>query len=222
MKAVIFDTETTSPEPTEARLVTAFLGLWDTETEKFEQHLEFLINPGVPIPEEASAIHGITDEVASRGMNPVEALELMFYVFHDWSEYPHVAYNLPFDATVLNCELERYGYTAFDWTKRQLIDPLVLERHFNKYKKGKKRLMDVAAQRGITLDESRLHAADYDSEITARVVTQQIQEWGMPTNEEQAQYHAEWANSFQSYLRRVKNDATLTISGDWPTRQKED
>ena len=137
---------------------------------------------------------------------------MFHYVAHDWAEYPHVLYNAPYDLSVLNAELERYGYTAFDWNKRHIIDPLVLERHFNKYKKGKKRLMDVAEQRGITLDESRLHSADYDAEVTARVAIQQISEWGMPTNEEQAEWHRAWAESFQEYMRRVKNDPKLVIA----------
>ena len=218
MKIVVIDTETTSPEPKEARVVTAFVGIWDSEEDRFVQYLDFLVNPGVDIPEEASAIHGISNEQASRGMDPVEFLELFHYVAHDWAEYPHVLYNAPYDLSVLNAELERYGYTTFDWTKRQIIDPLVLERHFNKYKKGKKRLMDVAEQRGITLDESRLHSADYDAEVTARIAVQQIAEWGLPTNDEQAEWHLEWAESFQEYMRRVKNDPELVIDTAWPTR----
>ena len=218
MKLVVADLESTGTNVAEARVVTAFLGLWDSEEDRFVQYLDFLVNPGVDIPEEASAIHGITTEQASRGMDPVEFLELFHYVAHDWAEYPHVLYNAPYDLSVLNAELVRYGYTAFDWTKRQIVDSLVLERHFNKYKKGKKRLMDVAEQRGITLDESRLHSADYDAEVTARVAVQQIAEWGLPTNEEQAEWHREWAVDFQAYLRRVKNDPELVIDTAWPTR----
>ena len=218
MKLVVIDSETTSAQPEEPRVVTAFLGLWDSEEDRFVQYLDFLVNPGVDIPEEASAIHGISNEQASKGMDPVEFLELFHYVAHDWAEYPHVLYNAPYDLSVLNAELERYGYKAFDWTKRHIIDPLVLERHFNKYKKGKKRLMDVAEQRGITLDESRLHSADYDAEVTARIAVQQIAEWGLPTNEEQAEWHRAWAVDFESYLRRVKNDPELVIDTAWPTR----
>ena len=218
MKLVVADLESTGTNVAEARVVTAFLGLWDSEEDRFVQYLDFLVNPGVDIPEEASAIHGITTEQASRGMDPVEFLELFHYVAHDWAEYPHVLYNAPYDLSVLNAELVRYGYTAFDWTKRQIVDSLVLERHFNKYKKGKKRLMDVAEQRGITLDESRLHSADYDAEVTARVAVQQIAEWGLPTNEEQAEWHRAWAESFQEYMRRVKNDPELVIDTAWPTR----
>lgn len=220
MLFTVVDLETTSVEPTEARVVTAFVGLWNSEEDRFVQYLDFLVNPGVDIPEEASAIHGISTEQASKGMDPVEFLELFHYVAHDWAEYPHVLYNAPYDLSVLNAELERYGYTAFDWNKRHIIDALVLERRFNKYKKGKKRLMDVAEQRGITLDESRLHSADYDAEVTARVAVQQLAEWGLPTNEEQAEWHREWAEDFEKWLRNAKGDASIVIEREWPVRTK--
>lgn len=212
------DLESSGVDVFNDRVVTAFVGLWDTDEGKFVQHLEFLVNPQIEIPQGAIDVHGVTNEMASKGMDPVEFLELFHYVLHDWAEYPICVYNAPFDLTLLNAELVRYGYTPFDWNKRKIIDSLVLERHFNKYKKGKKRLMDVAEQRGITLDESRLHSADYDAEVTARVAVQQIAEWGLPTNEEQAQFHADWAVDFQAYLRRVKNDPELVIDTAWPTR----
>ena len=218
MKIVVVDSETTGVDPLEARVVTAFIGLWNSETEKFEQYMDFLVNPGVEIPEEAIAVHGVSNETAKLGMNPVEFLEIFFLLSHDWAEYPICVYNSGFDLTLLNAELVRYGYAPFDWNKRQIIDPLVLERHYNKYKRGKKRLMDVAEQRGITLDESRLHSADYDAEVTARIAVQQIAEWGMPTNGDQAEYHRAWAESFESFLRGVKNDDSIVIERDWPVR----
>ena len=121
MKIVVIDTGTTSAQPDEARVVTAFLGLWDSEEDRFVQYLDFLVNPGVDIPEEASAIHGISTEQASRGMDPVEFLELFHYVAHDWAEYPIKA--TPFTLEVLNGELQRYGYKSFDWSKRNIVDP---------------------------------------------------------------------------------------------------
>lgn len=184
--------------------------------------MEFLVNPGIPIPEEATAVHGITNEAASEGMPPEEFLELLFDFLQNYADLPLVLYNVNYDLSLINAELERYGFTPYDWNKRQIIDPLVLERHYNKYKKGKKRLVDIVAQRGIKTDESRLHTADYDCEMTARIVDQQIREWGMPTNEQQAQMHADWAESFESWLRKAKGDDSIVIGRDWPTRLKEE
>ncbi|GAA3377020.1 hypothetical protein GCM10020367_51020 [Streptomyces sannanensis] len=58
-----FDPETTGTDPREARIVTAAV----VETKEGEQRgrREWLADPGVPIPEEATAIHGITGERAA-------------------------------------------------------------------------------------------------------------------------------------------------------------
>lgn len=216
MNLVVIDTETTSPEPQEARIVTAFVGLWNSEEDRFVQHLEFLVNPGVDIPEEASAIHGISTEQASRGMDPVEFLELFHYVAHDWAEYPHVLMNAAFDLSLLNAELVRYGYAPFDWNKRHIIDPLVIDRAKDRYRKGKKNLTRLAEVYGVPFDESLAHDAAYDCYLAVNVAIKQIEKFGMPTNEEQAEWHREWSESFQEYMRRVKNDPELVIDSAWP------
>lgn len=54
-----FDLETTGVDPYTARIVTASV----------TTGLSILVNPGIPIPEEAANIHGITDAIAARGMD---------------------------------------------------------------------------------------------------------------------------------------------------------
>ena len=200
------------------RVVTAFVGLWDTDEGKFVQHLEFLVNPGIEIPQGATDVHGITTEQASKGMDPVEFLEILFYVLHDWAEYPIVVMNANYDLSLINAELERYGYTAFDWTKRQIIDPLVIDRAKDRYRKGSRKLVNLAEHYGVEVDESKAHDAAYDCYLAVNVAIKQIEKFGMPTNEEQAKWHREWAESFQEYMRRVKNDPELVIDSAWPTR----
>lgn len=220
MKLIVIDCETTGTDVFEDRVVTAFAGVWDTEKEGWSARMEFLVNPGIPIPEEATAVHGITNEAASEGMPPEEFLELLFDFLQNYADLPVVAYNANYDLSLINAELERYGFQAYDWNKRQIIDPLVLERHYNKYKKGKKRLVDIVAQRGIKTDESRLHSASYDCEMTARIVDQQFREWGTHTNEQQAQMHADWAESFEQWIRGTKGDPEIVIDRGWPVRSQ--
>ena len=196
--------------------MTAFVGLWDTETGTFEQYMEFLVNPGIPIPEEASNVHGITDEVAARGMDPVEALEIMFYILHDWAEYPLVVMNAPYDLTLINAELARYGYTPFDWNKRHVIDPLTIDRAKDRYRKGKKNLTRLAEVYGVPHDADSAHDAAYDCYLAVNVALKQIEKWGTPSNEDQAEYHQEWAEGFESWLRNAKGDPTIEISRQWP------
>lgn len=216
MRLQALDTETTGIDVFNDRIVTYFVGVWDTEKNDWTRRTEALVNPGIPIPQGASDVHGITDEVASQGMDPEEALEILFDRLQDAADLPLVVYNAPYDLTLINSELQRYGYPAYDWNKRRVIDPLVLERHHNKYVKGKKRLIDVVGQRGISVDESRLHTADYDGELTIQIALQQIEEWGMPSNAEQAAYHYEWAESFERFMRDVKRDESIVIGRAWP------
>lgn len=85
MIALIFDTETTglplwkepSDHPDQPHVVDLSWELWytaDGET-VFLDRLDCLINPGVPIPAEVTALHGITDEmVQADGWPPADAV----------------------------------------------------------------------------------------------------------------------------------------------------
>ena len=59
MKIIHLDLETTSADITSARIVQIAFAIDNEEPRKR------LINPGVPIPAEATAIHGITDEMVA-------------------------------------------------------------------------------------------------------------------------------------------------------------
>ena len=67
------DTETTGADPETARIITVCLGYSGMRGQFGADN--WLINPGVPIPAEATKVHGITDETASVGDDPAEALE---------------------------------------------------------------------------------------------------------------------------------------------------
>jgi len=58
-----FDLETTGTDPRQARIVTAAV----TEVKGGEpvRHRAWLANPGVPIPAETTAIHGVSTEQAA-------------------------------------------------------------------------------------------------------------------------------------------------------------
>ena len=66
------DTETTGTDPETARVVTACVGMsmapgqWSP--------MEWRLNPGVPIPAGAAAVHGITDADVTDWSAPADAL----------------------------------------------------------------------------------------------------------------------------------------------------
>jgi DNA polymerase III subunit epsilon len=134
------DLETTSPEPEEARIVTAAFALVGggepTETRTW------LADPGVEIPEEASAIHGVTTERAQA--EGQEAPEVAYEVADAVARAaalgrPLVIYNARYDLTVLDREMRRHwrGVERGVLDGLRVVDPLVLDRHLDRYRKTK-------------------------------------------------------------------------------------
>ena len=66
-----FDTETTGTDPETARIVTAAVIVHGPEP----VDARWLVNPGIDIPAEATAVHGISTETAqAQGLDPADAL----------------------------------------------------------------------------------------------------------------------------------------------------
>ncbi|NUP75768.1 MAG: DNA polymerase III subunit epsilon [Sinomonas sp.] len=160
-----WDTETTSTDPTEARIVTAALvGRGGVSAERVQT---WLINPGVPIPPETTEIHGIDDQLAQeRGQDPKEALEEIAETLARAIRYgmPLVAFNTAYDWSVLHYELERHGLpTMLDRLGGQpytLIDPLVLDKQADRYRSGSRKLKVVAEHYGVKLENWHEAKAD--------------------------------------------------------------
>jgi DNA polymerase III epsilon subunit family exonuclease len=95
-RIVVFDTETTGLSPTQDHVIEiAALALeGGAETGRFET----LIDPGVPIPEALTAIHGITTEMV-RGQPPIAAAARRFLEFAGDSVL--AAHNAPYDISML-------------------------------------------------------------------------------------------------------------------------
>lgn len=219
-KYLVADTETTGTDVFEDRVVTAFVGVWDTEKEGWSARMEFLVNPGIPIPEEATAVHGITNEVAAGGMPPEEFLEVLFDFIQNYADLPVVVMNASYDLSLINSELTRYGYQPYDWNKRQILDPLVIDRGNDRYRKGSRKLVNLAEHYGVSYNPDNAHDAAYDCYLAGSVTGKMIEKYGMPTNEQQAIWHAQWAQSFQSWLRSSRSDESLVVDPQWPYRVK--
>ena len=165
---VVIDFETTATDPKEARIVE--VGAVAFKDGQIIGALSKLVNPGIPVPEGARAVHGITDEELADAGSFKDVLADLYTVCE--CAMP-MAYNEPYDRTVLHCELDRIGdynadILAFD-RKQTWIDPLVWVREFDKFVKGKGRnKLTVTAERyGIKLDNA--HRAVADAEATMKV-----------------------------------------------------
>lgn len=217
------DCESTGVEVFEDRIVTVFAGVLDTDTGKWADSINLLVNPGIDIPAEATAVHGISTRVArSFGIRPQDAIERISVFLSRYADLPLVVMNANYDLSLLDAEFSRYGYEDMGWADFfRVVDPLVLDRHFDKWRKGKRRLANLAEHYGVTVDEEMLHDAAGDCFLAGMVAARQIEMYGIPTNEEQAQYYAEWARSYEDWLH--SQGKTDIIDTSWPVRyQKAD
>lgn len=161
------DTETTSPLPEEARIVTACVGTaspagWSARC--------WLLRQADPIPAEATAIHGITTEKANAdGADPAVALpEIVAAIRDGWANGGVVVgQNIGYDLTVLDRELRRHGLPPIT-IDGPIVDTLVIDRALDRYRKGSRKLADMATHYGVELGENA-HGAEADAQAAARI-----------------------------------------------------
>jgi DNA polymerase-3 subunit epsilon len=219
-----WDTETTSKDPAEARIVTAAIVGRGGASPDHSQ--EWIINPGVPIPPETTAIHGIDDAKAqAEGQDPKAALEEIADTLARVIRYgmPLVAFNTSYDWSVLHHELVRHGLPAMsdrlDGPPYSLLDALVLDKQADRYRKGSRKLKAVAAHYGVHLDD--WHEAKADA-IAALGIADALYERHLRLNSYDPQrlylaqqaWREEQQKGLQEYLR--KTDPEAYCAPEWP------
>lgn len=222
-----FDTETTGTDVSEDRIVTVALVHSVGAGRENETVATWLIDPGMPIPEGARAVHGIsTEHAAQHGMAPAEALEEVAGMLADAlaQDIPVVAYNATFDLTILENELRRHHLrTLVERLGRDIapvIDPLVIDRGVDRYRKGKRKLVDLIGVYGVEQDGD-LHTADVDVSGTLDVLRAMAAQHPRLAEtaldelfRQQMQWHREWAENFQQYMQ--SKGRTADVSTSWP------
>jgi len=164
---IAIDVETTGLDPEKDKIVE--LGTARMVNGKINKVHSRLINPGIPIPPEASAIHGITDKKVKDAPEFGDIVQKVA----DWLSTADVlvAYNWPFDASFM---LNEMG-DAWKWLAmtKPVIDPLVVVRleKVGRFWKGKGRhkLENVIDRLGIWVD-GNAHSAGTDCEMTLTVL----------------------------------------------------
>ncbi len=167
---VVIDFETTGRDAETDRVIE--VGLVTFEKGKVSHRESLLCNPGVPVPEESRAVHGITDEELA---GAPEFAAIMPRVLELLQGKLPVAYNASFDRSFLMAELNRAapkGMTPGDLppaAREEVVwvDPLVWAREILKELQSRK-LGDVAKHLGIPLE--RAHRAAGDAEATGRAL----------------------------------------------------
>lgn len=220
------DTETTGVDVFEDRIVTCNITYDVPDTQPYIAN--WMINPGIEIAEGASAVHGITNEVAQRdGGDPYTVLSNIAEHLRNWDKlgHPVVIYNAAFDATLLTVEFDRYGIrspTSFS----RVIDPLVLDKALDPYRKGSRKLIDTARHYGVELNEEDAHSADFDAMASVKVSRAIGHKYAIDAPVEevhamQIKAKAKQAAGLQAYFRKKENDNTIVINTQWPVQMKE-
>ncbi|MBU4216002.1 MAG: DNA polymerase III subunit epsilon [Actinobacteria bacterium] len=204
-----FDTETTGVDVETDRIVTAALVHRDGTGTSVRT---WLIDPGVEIPPAATAIHGIsTQQAREQGLEPAVALEQIAAELSGSlaAGVPVVAYNAAFDLRLLDAELRRHGLATLpDRLGRPtgpVIDPLVLDRAEDRFRRGKRRLGDLCGFYGV-VESGSLHSADVDVVATLDVLGAILDRYphlaAMSLEElhaRQIDAHREWAEEFNAW-----------------------
>lgn len=177
-----------------------------------------LADPGVEIPESAAKVHGITTERArAEGRPHAEVLaDTIAGLKAAWADgLTVVAYNAAYDLTVLLAQEPSFTIDGL------VIDPFVLDKHYDTYREGHRTLANVCEHYHVRLDAA--HDATEDALAAARVawmmarkypeITQQS---GEELMEMQAVSYFEQKKSLQQRLNSQGKD-TSNMTFGWPT-----
>lgn len=220
-----FDLETTSPTPDVARIVTACIAL--VGGDQPPQVSNWLSDVGgMEIPDEAANIHGITTERAQKeGAPAAEVVEQLVAALAQAQRegIPIVAMNARYDLTVLDREARRREVTPLvdiiPADDLRVIDPYILDKQADPYRKGKRTLTHLCEHYGVRLDGAHDAAADAiaaarvawrQGKIHARLAAMTLDE----LHAAQIGWAAEQAASLQEYKRRTTPNTR--IEGAWP------
>ncbi|GLX52188.1 3'-5' exonuclease [Streptomyces hygroscopicus subsp. hygroscopicus] len=223
-----FDTETTGVDVETDRIVSAAVVVQDAP-QTLPRVSRWLVNPGVPVPAEATAVHGLTEEHLQR--NGRWPAPVVFEIAEQLAEHaargrPLVVMNAPFDLTLLDRELRRHRASSLDrWfpsVPLRVLDPRVLDKHLDRYRKGRRTLTDLCAHYGVELEGAHDAAADALAALEVvralgrRFATRLERLSPAELHTLQAGWHAAQARGLQSWFAR--NGSEETVDTEWPLR----
>lgn len=220
-----FDTETTGVDVAKDRIVTATVAL--VGGGKPNAIHSWIVNPGIPIPPEAAAIHGVTNEFAQTHGEPAErAVRSIFTALSVCiSEgLPVIAFNASYDLSLLAAEADRHNVRAWNLDCARVICPLTIDRALDKYRKGSRKLEAVCRHYGVKLENA--HDATADAIAAARLAYRMAEKYDLSDLEhlqdQQRTWHREWALGLVAYLRAQGQVRDLPDPDGWPFKIREE
>jgi DNA polymerase-3 subunit epsilon len=164
---VIVDCETTSAEPATARIVEIALERWSPGGGMVSY--QTLINPGIPIPAEATAVHGITDAMVANAPTWAEKGPGILRAFkgEDGVVSDIAGYHVRFDCSVISAENKRCGIDD-EGDGAKVLDSLRIWQFLEP------RTLTDAVRRWTGKDHSGAHRAMDDVVATREVLFSQL------------------------------------------------
>lgn len=168
---VAFDTETTGLRASD-HLVE--LGAVRFRGDVVEGEWSVLVDPGVPMPPEATSVHGIRDEDVAGFPRAADVLPAFLH-FIEGSAL--VAHNAPFDVRVLSLELLRAGMLL---PHNPVLDTCAIPRRL-RLEVPNHRLGTLARTFGVARD--RAHRALDDARVAGDLLRAYLRELGRPAED---------------------------------------
>lgn len=226
-----WDIESTGVDVFNDRVVTCS-GVYLDADDTILAEYEWLVNPKVEIPEGAANVHGITTAMAQEGgMEPAQGIDEIARVIAYFLDngVPVVAYNGSYDFSLLEYEIKRHtdnnslaDYCYGGVIPKLIIDPFVIDKTKDKWRKGKRTLTAVASHYGFSFDNAHTSAADC---MAAALVLRSLEDkYPSVFNvtydvlyDNQVAWYKEFQESFAQYLGSQGKDAN-GVNTQWPIR----
>ncbi|WP_245865190.1 exonuclease domain-containing protein [Prauserella marina] len=159
------DLESTDVDPRRDRIVTASIVTITPSPTGGKPQIEtrnWLADPGVDIPDDATALHGITTDYARTHGRPAGEVveEVSSHLARIWNAaVPLIAFNAPFDLTMLDAELRRHHGRGLDLSG-PVVDPICIDRHLHPKRAEKRTLVNLCQHYKVRLDQAHTGADD--------------------------------------------------------------
>jgi len=167
MREIVLDTETTGLDPLDGHRLVEIGCIELINRIPSGQTFHCYLNPERGMPEEAFAVHGLSEQfLKDKSLFAEVADELVAFL----GDAPLVIHNAGFDIAFLNAEFERVGRAPIG--RERMIDTLLIARR--KHPGGSNRLDDLCARYAIDNSRRTKHGALLDAELLAEVYVELI------------------------------------------------
>lgn len=161
---IAVDTEGTGIDVKKDRVAEIAAVKYDLDTMSVVGTYHQLINPGVPMPQEAFEVHGLSDEILK---DQPKFKEIAADFFNFVANEHIVIHNAPYDVGILDAECKRHKVKQFSSIPLNITDSLAMARFAFP---SRKNTLDALCDR-LEIDRSKrtLHGALIDCELLAAV-----------------------------------------------------